>query len=458
MSNLESSFRTLAHLEHAFSQVGCTEILVKFLSPNQDNEKNQVYFGKSLSLAQFFPGQLEMRQPSLSVSKSNSAFGKSIVALRVDFAWLWPGEEPSAAPNAAIIEYAQYPEVRFSGFLSKCQHGPKALRRQEQDEYGQRVLILGVSGDKVFGSIVTDSQEPEVVGALRDLPRWPLESIFGVKKINAPHNQIDADSLITELKALSGLVHRPQFLRQSGGSVEFLRGGKQAGGWTLEALLGIPRNAKSAPDKYGFEIKAVGASKTSLITTEPDFGYRAENGVAAYLERFGRDAQVGSGKRVFSGVHKCGKINEQTDAFLTIENWNFDLNLPTGYGQPNIVLIDRKTDTIISGWSFAKIGASWTKKHAGAIYVETLKVEDGTGEIIGYKFGPRSYLGLGTSALRFMRHVGLGQIMLDPGDSQTPGSAAHARTQWRVDGSIGTLLPKRLSPLYEAFNQAILHD
>jgi hypothetical protein len=452
----EKSFETFAQLSDAFKAEGCDELLIKFLSKNQDNEKNQIYLGKSLTLAQYFPGELELRSASTSERNGSSGNNSAIVALKMDFAWLWPREKPSLAPRASIIEYAQYPEVRMSGFLTQSAHSPEALRRDAQSEYGQRMLVLGVAQRKVFGAVVTEASEPSLVRELATLPEWPLQKMLRYHKLNSLAHEIDSDALFGDLRKIAKVIHKPQILRAVGEPVEFISGGNQAGGWTLEALLGVARNSKSGPDKFGFEIKAVGGSRTSLITTEPDFGYKAENGVSAYLERFGREARAGEGKRVFTGVHRCNRPNLQSGAHLTIENWDFEANEPNGRGQPSVLLIETATDSVISGWSFAKIGASWTKKHAGAIYVQTEKVVGKSGDVVGYRFGPQSYLGLGTSALRFLTQLGAGNVILDPGDSKALGSPAHSRTQWRIEGSFATLLFNRLSPLYESLHVAQL--
>ena len=454
MATLETSFRSLAEISDAFRKLGCEELVIKFLSENQDNEKNQVYFGPKLSIAQYFPGLLELRSASTSTAKPKSSDGSPIVALQLDFSWLWPNESPSPAPQAKIIEYSQYPEVRFSGFLQGSSHSPRALRRDEQDDYGQRVLILGHSGEKTYGALVTEDSSPQAVAELRELPPWAVQPLFSWLKITTSTHVLDAPALLSELRGLAGQVHEPRKLKRIGEPFEFIPLGGQAGGWTLEALLGIPMNAKSEPDKYGFEIKAVGGDRTSLITTEPDFGYRYDNGVEAYIARFGRDAKAGGGSRVFSGVHRCNQLNPATGAKLTIENWDFSANMPTGTGQPNIALIEVSTGEVISGWSFAKIGASWSKKHAGAVFVQSEAVEGPP--IDGYRYGALSYMGLGTSALRFLSQVANGTIFLDPGDSQKVGQSPHARTQWRIAGNIKTQLPSRLEPLYDVMNQELL--
>jgi hypothetical protein len=454
MTKLETSFSSLAEISEEFRKFGCDEIVVKFLSENQDNEKNQIYFGPKLSIAQYFPGTLELRSASKSTAKAKSSDGSPIVSLQLDFAWLWPNESPSPAPNAKVIEYSQYPEVRFSGFLQGSPHSPRALRREEQDDYGQRVLILGHSGEKTFGAVVSERSSPQAVAELRKLSPWALQNLFSTMKLTTSTNVLDSSSLLAELRALAGQVHEPRKLKRVGFPVEFISTGGQAGGWTLEALFGIPMNAKSEPDKYGFEIKAVGGDRTSLITTEPDFGYRYDNGVEAYIARFGRDAQAGGGSRVFSGVHRCNRVNPATGAMLTIENWDFTSNIPTGNGQPNIALVEVSSGEVISGWSFGKIGSSWMKKHAGAAFVQCTAEEGPPHD--GYSYGPLTYLGLGTSALRFLTQVANGTIFLDPGDSQKLGQSPHARTQWRIAGNIKTQLPQRLEPLYDQLRKEVL--
>jgi len=457
-SGIEPSFDSLNSIAEAFRSRGCTELLVKILATNQDNEKNQIYLGKSLSLSSYLPGKVRLRMASTSTTKPRSNPGSPIVALELNFAWLWPNENPSPAPRASIIEYSQYPEVRFSGFLGGTNHGPDALRRERQDGYGGRVLILGVANEQIFGAVVTEAAEPTAFREVSALPSWGIDPLL--KNLNLelanPRAIIDKDSLLEELRALSGRTHRPQMLRKSGEPVELVKGGGQAGGWTLEALMGIPMNSKSEPDKFGFEIKAVGGSRVSLITTEPDFGFRAEQGVSEYLLKFGRPARIGKGKLVFSGIHRCGDKNLRSGAHLTIENWDFAEGRPNGQGQPNVVLVATDTDEVISGWSFEKLGASWSKKHAGAMFVQTSPVRAVSGEVEGYRFGPAGILGLGTSALRLVSAIGRGEVFLDPGDTMELGAKPHARTQWRIAGNITTNLPERLDPLYNQLTQESL--
>lgn len=449
-------FQSLDQLRLDFLKAGCSELLIKLLSPNQDNSKNQIYLGKGLSLAQYFPGELTFRVPSSSEAKPHSVPGEAITAVELDFYWLWPETAPSRARSTKLIEYSQYPESRLSGFLSGSPNAPDALRRDRQHLYGQRVLVLGKTSDSVFGAVITEEFSSNLVHQLMKVPNWDFQPILKFLPISKESTRLDLAQLLFELKAISGRPQTPQILRREGLETEQIPGGGQAGGWTLEALLGVPRNSASAPDKYGFEIKAVGGTTTSLITTEPDSGFRATNGVEAYLKKFGRAGQAGGGKIVFSGRHKCNVPNEASGAMLTINHWDFSSNTPSNTGTPELVLIHQESDEVISGWSFAKLGQSWSKKHAGAVYVET-KANRGTGTSVeSYTFGGLSYAGVGTSVLRFYEQVAQGVIFLDPGDTQYPGKPPHARTQWRVDGSIQTLLPTRLAPLYDKFELEII--
>lgn len=444
-------FHSLEQLCENFNKAGCSELLIKILSPNQDNSKNQIYLGRGLSLLQYFPGELTFRPPSSSVAKAHSVPGEAITAVELKFHWLWPGSPPSPAMDTKLIEYSQYPESRLSGFLNRSPNAPDALRRERQHLYGQRILILGKTKDSVCGAVVTEARSPALVEELKKVPNWNFQPILRFLSISSSTSRLDLPQLLAELRSISGRPQRPQILRRVGAPSETIPGGGQAGGWTLEALLGVPRNSASAPDKYGFEIKAVGGATTSLITTEPDMGYRASNGVEAYLKKFGRVGKEGGGKLVFSGRHKCNAPNNASGAMLTIDHWDFESNKPDNTGTPELILVHQKTDELIAGWSFGKLGQSWSKKHAGAVYVETTPNRGSGSTVETYTFGGCTYVGVGTSVLKLYQQIASGIVFLDPGDTKYPGQPPHSRTQWRIDGRIQTLLPNRLSPLYDRF-------
>jgi hypothetical protein len=265
--------------------------------------------------------------------------------------------------------------------------------------------------------------------------------------------QLDRDSLLKEIGRLGGKLHKPLILKDAGGEPDERAWQSQSAGWTLEALLGVPRNSRPGPDKLGFEIKAVGSTRTSLITTEPDFGLRFDLGVKEYLLKYGHPAKHGPGKIVFNGLHKSGKVNTETGAVLEVRGWDGVSNLPIVGQDLSVVLREEKSNLILAGWSLQKLAASWVKKHSAAVYVQSTKIGLKGQERV--TFGPRALVGEGTTVTMFLKMVSKGEIFLDPGDSLNNGKTK-ARTQWRINGSMKSNLPGRLAPLYEGFEEVDL--
>lgn len=445
------SYASLQSLTKSFESLGCSEILIKLLAVNQDNEKNQIYLGYSLELLSILPGRVRFRTPSESKSKSGSNVGQSIVEHALEFYWIEDGKAPAIAPKAKIIDYFQYPEMRFSGFLSGCENPPDSLRRDSQDGYGRRVLVFGVSDQKVYGTVLTDKSS-NLIDEIMSSPNWPIHAMFKQLKItNSIEKVINPDQLLHELRSIgSTSLHESQILRILGGATEPFRG-TQGAGWTLEALLGIPRNSSGLPDKYGFELKAFLSSTITLMTPEPDFGYRYEKGLTAFLKKYGWQGTKKDGSQRFNGKHNTLGVYKKSGLKLEIENWDVNANSPTGSGSPNVLLIDPESREIAAGWTFEKLAEKWGKKHAGAMYVKAHKYLQEPGPLAShYSFGPQVYCGQGTSALLFLKAIGLGVVYLDPGDRVNEQGEEKKRTQWRVSKGRGVNFDSTLAPLYES--------
>ena len=444
------SYSTLLSLTKSFEALGCSEVLIKLLAVNQDNEKNQIYMGYSLELLSLIPGKVSFRTPSESKAKPGSKVGKSIVEHSLEFYWIEDGKAPAIAPRAKIIDYFQYPEMRFSGFLSGCVNPPDALRRESQDGYGRRVLILGIADQKVYGTVLTDKTSSLVDEILRS-PTWPVHGMFRQLKISSSvEKEINPDQLLEELRSIGSISrYESQILRTLGGSTEPFRG-TQGAGWTLEALLGIPRNSSGLPDKYGFELKAFLSTTITLMTPEPNFGYRHDKGLTAFLKKYGWPGTKNDGSQRFNGKHNTLGVYKKSGLKLEIENWDLLTNSPTGSGSPNVLLIDPKSKEIAAGWTFEKLAEKWGKKHAGAMYVTAHKYMQEPGPLAShYSFGPDVYCGRGTSALLLLKAIGVGAVYLDPGDRVNEAGEEKKRTQWRVSKGRGVSFASTLSPLYD---------
>ena len=445
-------FESLESLRVAFMRLGCRTMAVKILS-KQDDSKHQIYLATTAPLTQLFPGHLSVRGASSSETKSLSTYGAPIFSLRMDFTWVQSDGSQSKAPHASIIEYPQYPEVRFSGFLRGSPRAPDCLSGSEQGAFGTRALVFGIAGEKVFGTVITSVTSPKAFAQLSDLLPWEMASTCLFLPVDNSPMQLDRDSLLKEIGRLGGKHHKPLILKDAGGEPEECAWQSQSAGWTLEALLGIPRNSKPGPDKLGFEIKAVGSTRTSLITTEPDFGLRFDLGVKEYLLKYGHPAELGAGKVVFNGLHKSGKVNNKTGAVLEVLGWDGVSNLPITGEDMSVVLREEKSDLILAGWSLKKLAASWVKKHSAAVYVQSTKIGLKGQERV--TFGPRALVGEGTTVTMFLEMVSKGEIFLDPGDSLNNGKTK-SRTQWRINGSMTSNLSGRLAPLYEGFEEVDL--
>ena len=323
------SYSSVKSLSKSFEDLGCTEVLIKLLAANQDNEKNQIYMGYSLELLSLLPGTVKFRSPSESRSKPGSEVGKAIVEHSFEFYWLEHGCAPALAPKAKIIDYFQYPEMRFSGFLSGCTNPPDALRRDSQDEYGRRVLVLGFTEESVYGTVITDKTST-MVNELLTSPSWPSHEMF--KQLVIPEKAeklINPDQLLSELGAIGSTSHYESRILRTVGEPTEAFAGTQGAGWTLEALLGIPRNSSGLPDKYGFELKAFLGTKITLMTPEPDFGFRHDEGLTTFLNKYGWPGTKNDGSQRFNGKHNTLGIYKKSGLKLEIENWDIVTNSPT---------------------------------------------------------------------------------------------------------------------------------
>ena len=300
--NSESeAWRSFDHLVSTLTAAGSEQVIVKPLAGNQDNEKNQIFLGTEDSLLTMLPGRLTFLSESRSTRKRHSSPGIGKEALALRFSWLFPDGTEELAPRTKLIYYLQYPELRLSGFLHGTSRAPDAVRRDKMDTFRRRVLLLAVRSNDVLGVVVTDRDSSLLVDKLCALKPIPGQTVLRRLALPSSPSSPDLDRLIDEIRAVSSDWHEACVLKsQSAGPVP--RQAQQGSGWTLEALLGIPMNGTKGPDKYGYEIKVLPRSgPVSLITSEPDFGWRKERGLTDYLHEFGWPGTKGDGSYRFNG-------------------------------------------------------------------------------------------------------------------------------------------------------------
>ena len=450
--NFSTSITSFDMIEVLFRSVGVKQIFVKNpLAEKQDNEKNQIVLRSagSTSIANLFPAKLELRSPSKSEKKRHSNPGIPKIGMNLDFRWLHAKGTSSVAPDAKIIVYPQYPEARFSGFLAACQSPPDALRRDNQAKYGKRILILGANDDGVtFGLVVTELEDA-VVSVFPDLPKFEPIPILQTHEIGTPVGSSLLGLLLSELKSISGKWH-PSISLRPGDTTPIPFKGNQGAGFTLEALLNVPRNADKAPDKHGFELKSFKPSgKISLMTPTADLGPEGEQSFRDFMAVYGWLGARGDGRQVFNGTFRYRKPNKRRDG----HHYMLDIH---GYPLSDVeqdiyvMLSNADSDELVSGWSMKKLLDSWNKKHAAACYVEYER-RNYTGGLPGhdaeYRFTGRLLVCHGTSIWRYLSAIADNYVYYDPGHEITAKGAATVRPQWRV--SVTKKIGETLGALYD---------
>jgi len=447
-ADLERNFDSVKGLVRAFTDAGCEKVFVKMLSLNQDNEKNQVYLGTDDTLLSMFPGDLTYMSESESTKKRRSAPGVGKLVLNLDFSWLWPDGSTTKARHAKFIYYFQYPEIRFSGFLLGSDRSPRALRRDEQDLYGRRALLLAIRGEETLGVIVTDQDNSGLIRELDRLEPMPGQTLIKVLPLPRTQTSTNLPLLLEELRNVAAIWQPAQFFGKNDPFPK-QRQAAQGSGWTLEAVLGIRHNGISGPDKHGYELKVLSPKgPLSLITTEPNLGARNDEGLTAYLHKFGWPGTKNDGSYRFNGEHNTARPYKKSGAIIVIEHWDSTLNAPDGSGSPEVKLVRQSSGEVIAGWTLDLLKKKWGNKHEGCVYVEYSRRPPKGGLATDYRFGDLVYCGLGTSVNHLIRALSDGIVYFDPGDRVLANGEVKARWQWRIRNTKGFPLNKRLPVLY----------
>lgn len=201
------------------------------------------------------------------------------------------------------------------------------------------------------------------------------------------------------------------------------------GGFTLEALLGIPPNSKAEPDYLGWEIKSHSSNRVTLMTPEPKGGFYGEQGAKAFVERYGH--AVKDGGMYFTGGHKIGMPCTATGLTMQL----------TGYDPVSGKLLDvrgavRLVDSAgyeAASWGFAELLTHWNCKHAFAAYVRYTSQKTP----IAYRYDTPVLMGEHTDFGKFLHALCTGAIVFDPGSkvthAHTAQSKVKARSQFRIN-------------------------
>ncbi len=305
----------LKQLLEVFADNSCRKVYAKRLSPN-DNSKNQIYFGGSFDVLNIFPIK--------EIVTDNEGNGqRERFKTKLDFYWIHEEGFLINAPEAQLILYPKYPEVRFSGFLKRAKGAPSELMA---NRINHRLMLLGVAdnGATLGYVVLPDSELSNEFNTLKNL------SEIGVfKEITLEGQTIQLDSrkqLLMELKRIH-LLKWIDSKRLDAHKNILPCVSTNCGGYTLEAELGITPNGYSEPDYLGWEVKQFAvkdfskynSSVITLMTPEPTHGYYVDKGVEYFIRKYGYKDKLGREARInFGGIHKYGNMHETTKLKLTL--------------------------------------------------------------------------------------------------------------------------------------------
>lgn len=436
-------FATLDQLRTRLHAEGVRTASVKHLAPKQDNSKNQIYLGSGLDgVTNLFPATIHARSASESVAKRKSQAGQPKLEAQLDFAWLGADGKRHEAPHTRIIDYFQYPEIRLSGFLRGAPDAPRSLRRDEQARYGRRILVMGTAADgKVVGLVLTERDDP-LVASFPDLPLAQEGGVLRVLTIDGAADVAPQEQLRREIAAIVRGGWHSSRINRGGVITPFT--GSQGGGYTLEALLGVAANGNKVPDRHGFEVKGFSGSRISLMTPTPDGGFQGVHSFREFMERYGRAGDRDAGTRRFTGIHRCGSVNDRTGLAMRVTGYDRERD---SFGDPAgiaVELYDPETGTVAASWSVDKLANCWNAKHANALYIG-FKSRDGANGVREYRYSEQFLVGKGTDVWRLLRAIDRGVVFYDPADTIYANGKAKVRSQWRLNAAD---LPRAMESLY----------
>jgi hypothetical protein len=437
-------FETIEGLTNFFRSVGATRLLCKPLAEN-DNSKQQIYLGGSFEVLQLLPHKA-IRTEALGKRPNFKA--------ALDFFWINDEGQTASAPRAQLILYPDYPEVRLSGFLMGCPTSPSkfmqpvpSTERRYFNGMDGRVLFFGVSADdKIYAYLaVAGSAISREFSARSETDAFRAEGVFKHIPLGGV---IDTKSaLLAKLREIQKHGwHISQKMNRDGQIKPYQA--KNGGGYTLEALLGIRPNAKAEPDFLGWEIKAYGSGKVTLMTPEPDTGYYREHGLQAFVRKYGHDA--GDDVLYFTGIHRANVACSKTGLTMRIRGYDAVkkkiIDVDGG-----IELVDA-AGNISAGWTFEGLIDHWSRKHAAAAYIPYEKNKSAPPE---YQYISPILLGEETEFPLYLAALQLGKVFYDPASKVMNASANDSPAKVKPRSQFRMTIAN-LSMLYKKFESVNL--
>lgn len=435
----------LSNLLGLMREKGVSNVYVKKLSSN-DNSKNQIYLGGDFSALNIIPvGNLEMGSPRSE--KRNLKENDKLIKASVDFKWLDYDGGLYPAPEAKLILYPQYPEIRFSGFLKNSRiSASEWMDVSKSGRSSDRFLIIGVSPARCclgYLAVPGSRISAELKSKVRDQDDGVLQEI----NIGVEDSKV---ILLRELKRIHMDSPIPGKKLDRASRTAFPYNARNGAGYTLEAELGVCPNGTAEPDFLGWEVKSHSGSVVTLMTPEPSGGIYVTDGVDAFVRAYGYKDKNGTPDRLnFGGIYKHGLRHKETAVTLVCVGYEAGSKMDLDGG---IRLVD-DLGIVAAEWSFKKLLEHWNRKHAKAVYVPY--ISEAIDGVASYTYGDWADFGEGTDFLKFIDSVVASKIYYDPAikiESESSSSPKiKRRSQFRINY-------KHIGELYESWGRQDLLD
>lgn len=435
-------------LVSVFRDNGAMRIYYKLLKPN-DNSKNQPYMAGHITDLGFVPTGAVTESDSAS-NKTKDPKRKIKYTFELDYSWMSPEGDIYPAPDAKLIYYPQYPEVRLSGFVAKCGFDMNGwMDPNKKGRTEGRVLFFGVTKSKKILAYLA-IPDSRIAKEINDYPSVEITGVLNelTDKVRSK-DATSKDILLQELKRihLQNWI-KSKRLNKHGGLMPYTA--QNGGGYTLEAELGVTPNGYADPDFMGWEIKQFAVTRCELIdskaltlmTPEPDGGYYVDHGVEAFIRKYGYENANIADRFDFTGRHFAGEVCEKSGLKLVAQGYDSNNNVITD-ATGCIALLDAK-DNPASLWTFSKLMEHWKRKHAKAAYIPALSRKE-EGKSKSYSYCNNVRLFEGTTFTRLLQAFTESHVYYDPGiklENASTNPKSKRRSQFRIKSRL-------LSHLYE---------
>jgi len=427
--------------------LACERILIKKLGKN-NNDKQQIYFHHDASLLNaVFDMTFSTREKSQSNKRKGSIKGKRILSATFNsFHWLGIDNSLHRVNSCKGVLYAQYPEVRLSGFKAETGFMPQSMSIDfaKANPEIPRYLAIGATHDGKATAIMIVNPSHEFKREFLSLPFFANSKICRVLEIE---QEAGSHKLLTLLKQRIGSKSiKGCRLDADGNTVPFT--GTQVHGYTLEHELGIRTNASKDGDIFGIELKCFTSKKLTLFTPEPDGGLYSQS-FPDFMQKYGYEKEA---VYRLTGLHRAGSVSEKSGLSLRVlctpkgseseELENYDPDKPLAHQLENLMVVLADDDeNIAASWSAERLLNNWGVKHNESVYVPARVTDNEVQEEYdaGYTrkvhFGDQVLWCKRTSLERMIRSIASGVIFLDPAPKFDPDNPKNnkRRSQWRIN-------------------------